>query len=57
MKTPNATNLRVFSLVVVVDVVVVVDAVVPPPVHQLQVVAQRALILVQSLHPFAPAVM
>ena len=46
-----------FSLVVVVDVVVVVDSVVPPPVHQLQVVAHKALIKVQSAHPFAPAVM
>ena len=49
--------LRVFSVVVVVDVVEVVVTVVPPAVHQLQVVAHILRMKVQSEQPSAPAVM
>ena len=49
--------LRVFSVVVVVDVVEVVVTVVPPAVHQLQVVAHELRIVVQLEQPSAPAVM
>ena len=56
-KTRNEWNLRVFSLVVVVEVVEVVVSVVPPDVHQLQVVAHSILTVGQSEQPLAPAVM